>query len=1077
MLKYIQHGGDKPNVSILKNINIFNSYGMEAYQNNDMEAYQNNDMEAYLNPVYGFFLCETFFFKTCFELTKYNYDKYLLFKLVKDTFVEIPGGFQPNKKIYKNITTFELGKYIGYIFLCHMYLSANIDALLYQKDRIKSYKKILQKETDSDKILKAVDLEEAVDVVNQITGSDFGHNVTNTKDLASLITNLINKINEHVSTYENYPLQFDKNMKDITKLVNNKTTELYDIIFHVLLAIVWWNSNDKIGILDYYKGLDETFKYFGAEYHGYIIEIPDNFVNEYFSTSELNINDVTEIKTIEYGIALAYTAKHLSGLTFQQQGYSNYNNTSFADCGESTVRNFIKTLIVNFNDISKPYNIDLLKKYGATENVIEFFSTFNTESLQSSTNKVKIFGGDYNARDAWALVASDISCVNYLRISPDGHKFEMDHGINPQTLSTHSDGYQDKLNVFILLKKLFRNINDWNDFVTIRNDYIKNDLISIEFNINENGLGKITIVIKTKLDNGHTTYTFIWNFLKGHYTYNENSGSEFNYKDKINSTRDDKILFLMDIIDKNIFECDTPYYEMNNIYSGWYLCIDLFNVRNYNVIKLINMNNEYDVLDIETIKLLFRYIVANIDNYTHAMINVNIEYIFKNGLVESSSSKKFFENMYRFKFDTNGVELENITDLFIFKNKQNIQYIIDNGNLKHIEYYDSYDKDFINNSVTSITLPMVIESIPNHVNNLTISYRNIIRKNSNNIPIINPLNLPKDLKSLKIINYLCDIKDYLNFTTQLHNLDTLEIIRNPVRDINQSQNIIDIDFIQNTNITRLVLSGKLNVNIKNIDKWDKIKHLELDIKTDYYSDKLDAINNIQSLETFICAPDQKIINKLENNKYIHNLTIRDIDNKYQDLSPLAKMESLKSLSINRLAIKDRDIKFNNLEELEFNNINSYTSNIDLKELYNLFNNLRQLKIKTASIKNFDFISKFTKLEYLQTPIYDAIYLKPLYNLKELIIDSTMDQDAKVINDMINNISTILSLEKLTINVVFDNIEPLMSLPKLNTLALKNINNEQVKLIGKSKSIKKIILEQATYENLKAIAEYNIDVEF
>jgi hypothetical protein len=103
----------------------------------------------------------------------------------------------------------------------------------------------------------------------------------------------------------------------------------------------------------------------------------------------------------------------------------------FPDCGESSLRNFIN--VITYNMDLGIYNLEILDILGAVDELKEYYTVFNNEELQSSIQKVDIFGGLYNAREAWVNVVSNLPNVLYVK-EHNGYKYEM-AGIKCKTLS------------------------------------------------------------------------------------------------------------------------------------------------------------------------------------------------------------------------------------------------------------------------------------------------------------------------------------------------------------------------------------------------------------------------------------------------------------------------------------------------------------------------------------------------------------------------------------------------------------------------------------------------------------------
>ena len=104
-------------------------------------------------------------------------------------------------------------------------------------------------------------------------------------------------------------------------------------------------------------------------------------------------------------------SKTKGSLTLQ----TTQNVYGFGDCTETSIKNFIKILIYDYD--KDEFNLEKLKQIGAgvdTE-IFKFFKTFNKDYHHSSNTKKYIFGKELNVRQAWIEVMSNIPGVKYRR--------------------------------------------------------------------------------------------------------------------------------------------------------------------------------------------------------------------------------------------------------------------------------------------------------------------------------------------------------------------------------------------------------------------------------------------------------------------------------------------------------------------------------------------------------------------------------------------------------------------------------------------------------------------------------------
>ena len=218
------------------------------------------------------------------------------------------------------------------------------------------------------------------------------------------------------------------------------------------------------------------------------------------------------------------------------------NSKKFPDCGEVSSRNFAKILC--FNKDTNSYDIEKLKKYGASDDLIKYFKIYKNEDKINNESNLeefeiikKINGIDtvikskFNSRDAWNLIVSGLDNVSYGR---NFNNFE--HEIKS---GKSKDG--DKINMLVVLNHLFPNLlpnptSEPTTHASVHNtthqmvkpsislfEDFNNDDIELKFKEDEKKkdftIGKVTIEIN------ETRESYIFHLEDGHYW------TEFDYKD------------------------------------------------------------------------------------------------------------------------------------------------------------------------------------------------------------------------------------------------------------------------------------------------------------------------------------------------------------------------------------------------------------------------------------------------------------------------------------------------------------------------------------------------------------------
>jgi hypothetical protein len=449
MINYKQKGGTN-NILNIKNINI-----LELSENKEIR-----EISKFFDPTIGFIV------STCIE----NFYLFSINKVSEVTvacYHDINNHIELSKKIHdkKKFNTYYLGIYIGFNFM-------------YNNDYLPDNKLIDRKEYLNEllKIKKIIDEDELCEII--------------------YIYNLF--IN---SSYDNIKTQ---------KLAKNNDEDEKLLINSIYLSVLWNISTNKKSIYDYYLGILDVFNYYkNKDYKKNIEEktfinllaeyIEEKLHSESFKerfNEKFTEEDFTE--STNYYIFLINFYKQYKGniITLEQQRYVDlFNNTiSYPDCGEISLKNFIKLLVFDANGELNKTKLMLLDPI---PEVVEFFCVFNTDILHTSEEKKEIYNTRLNARNAWGLIINNRKNVKYVRstvINDLKYDYELDTGLNLD---------ETELNMLTLIKQLFKSIKTLEDLQCL----FQLNRINIEIDVT--GFGNI---------NGEYKNTkFKWQFTPGHY--------------------------------------------------------------------------------------------------------------------------------------------------------------------------------------------------------------------------------------------------------------------------------------------------------------------------------------------------------------------------------------------------------------------------------------------------------------------------------------------------------------------------------------------------------------------------------
>jgi hypothetical protein len=227
-------------------------------------------------------------------------------------------------------------------------------------------------------------------------------------------------------------------------------------MFHIMLSLLFYKSDNGTGILRYYEGILEVLDN--------IIDIPKNFETTIFTNSDLDVPNYTIVS--DFNLATAILYKH-NKYNIQLPSWSRITVTEpkskrkivFSDCGESSVRAFIM-LLISKND---GYDFSVLEDLGAIPEIRTFFETFNYVS-QNDYGVKKIFRRrERSSKQAWSLVIDNIEGVKYnqhITYNEDGESKKYFY-----ELSSQPNGEQ--INFIVLLTKIFTNVLSFEDLKRI----------------------------------------------------------------------------------------------------------------------------------------------------------------------------------------------------------------------------------------------------------------------------------------------------------------------------------------------------------------------------------------------------------------------------------------------------------------------------------------------------------------------------------------------------------------------------------------------------------------------------------
>ena len=791
-------GGEIPTVDILRDMNWFE---------------ENSDIEKFLNPIYGFLWFELNCIDNYYKFG--NKKKDSIAKLVGKTFWIIRGEHRTSlTNKLKELTPYDIGHYLGFKYFLKINNLRKIKECIKKTKNIisdlESHKKRLDQISKFDKQSKPTEkqkqilenMKENAIKYDKIIKNEIKTNFSSIKsDIPE-----INKYIEEISTHTEIIL----NPKEIIDILNIYISELeyhitekpifneiikkyffeyldddQDEIYYVILSILWWKLTDKGGIEEYYKGINEYFKVSKPKDFGQVLHV-------------FKIGDLPPRKYLFEKKLIEFYRLYKNIISLPGQDYTNILNSNpnldYPDCGETTLRNFIR--IISYNNGS--YNLDILKKLEANDNLLEFFTVFNTDQLQISDKPLFIYNQNLTVRDAWGYIVSNLDNIRYANNNKHG-KYELcDKATN--------DGTNN--NILAVLQHLFRKINKWDDFNQIPNVTITNHLHL------EKHIGTIDITV--------TNFgTFIWSFQDGHFEMSEKKNNSHNAN--INESFNEKEQFYLSVfkIDYHFFSRATndQYNTLYNGHSKWYNFIDFENPAI--LIKIINDNykledNIFKEDNNNQYNNIILYIIKNYDDDKMSRIKFNLNKMYP------ETQNKYYNRAYDVSYATQNKTVDNLQkiEIFIDKKKHNLTQKQLPSSLKDFNSLYHLDIDASNDNLTHI----ILKTIPNlKILKLRLPYDTDIKILYNDLVNLEELTL--NYKSKKIPKFITELDNSL---FKLSKLKSLTLGKYFNTDLNKSlEKLTQLEF--------LTLGDSFSKNIDNdnivISNLTQLKELHLGVSS------------------------------------------------------------------------------------------------------------------------------------------------------------------------------------------------------------------------------------------------------
>ncbi len=307
------------------------------------------------------------------------------------------------------------------------------------------------------------------------------------------------------------------------------------LVEQTLLAFFWKKGNGKEDFVHLLEGLHRI--------HTKVVnkselladeEAQDHFLKSEYQASEFNPESLQDSKKAAKELSeniekmAFYVAQDQLSQTFPpvisygSAKHSSLGDATYADCGETSLRNFLN--IALFNPKTGRFDVEILKEMSKKNPelsihpaVITYYTNHSDPGLASSQE----------ARDAWSeTVASKHEGVEYLRPRDTFRQCEINAGIdNMMSVLSHLLYHDKKPNPLMNANSRREKLNAL--CKTLSRDGFE---LSCESDKKEGDIPNTDIDIKLSVDGDPS---FIWQFQPGHFALQEIHAEKANWKDPV----------------------------------------------------------------------------------------------------------------------------------------------------------------------------------------------------------------------------------------------------------------------------------------------------------------------------------------------------------------------------------------------------------------------------------------------------------------------------------------------------------------------------------------------------------------
>ncbi len=345
-----------------------------------------DDYGLYLNPIYGLLASKALIPKI------YNFGDGIIvdnmfYNFVRVLFIRNGYDIVPSKSdCFGRITASQIGYIIGKLYIENVY-------------RPDIFSNSLSGGSPSGNLVGNMGSSELVG--NMGSNELLEHNLQSESEISGM-TDLepynLNFTASEINIFEKINAKFFEKINKKTRISAKNITNIN--LFHAILAFFWMRENASDELFEYFKGLHYIF---------------DKTLNTEKYKHEPTLNSIllalktilTRKSTLPNNIINTIISEYHEEIRVISSGNINIDdNIKFADCFETTIRNFINYLVFQ----------QKIKKELLHLSIQNYYTIYNTMQLQENDNKFDIdINGErrtLSSREAWGLILSNIDSVD-----------------------------------------------------------------------------------------------------------------------------------------------------------------------------------------------------------------------------------------------------------------------------------------------------------------------------------------------------------------------------------------------------------------------------------------------------------------------------------------------------------------------------------------------------------------------------------------------------------------------------------------------------------------------------------------